>query len=581
MSKRGFGETWRVWAVVCAIVLGTLVVTLRLVQLQIIDHDQYAEEARLTHYGQDTLTDRRGALLDRNGYPLAASEAAYNVMVERRAWTDVTKAAAAANELAIITGVPATEMLSIVTDTDVFEVPVARGLNYEQAAAVRELGLNGVRLLEGSRRVYPEGNLAAQLMGFVGQDNSGLSGLEIDLDSILGGSPGEVTYERDGLGNQLAFGERSEVPAQPGNNVVLSLDRYVQRIAEQELDRAIKDHKAEGGTVIVVKPETGEVLAMASRPTFDVTKQDLSDGSKQALYRNRAITDTYEPGSVFKLITMSAAIDLGLVTPGTWWYDEGVLHLNQWSIYNWDFSTNGSQTVQQILTKSLNTGAAWLASLCGPEGFYDYVHRFGFGVSSASGLSGEVDGRVRTPETDPDGWSAVDMATNSFGQGIAVTPLQMAMAVAAIANDGMLMKPQLVKEIVGPLGAQTVQPETVRQVMTPESARNLLDMMGVVADTTSTLYLDVPGYNVGGKSGTANIAEENGGYRPDAYISSYAGVAPLEDPQIAVLVKIDEPKDVPWGSAVAAPVFSTLANKVLAYLKVPPTDDILVAKVEN
>jgi cell division protein FtsI/penicillin-binding protein 2 len=258
-----------------------------------------------------------------------------------------------------------------------------------------------------------------------------------------------------------------------------------------------------------------------------------------------------------------------------------VVNVGGWSIYNWDFSANGSQTVQQFLNKSLNTGAAWLASLCGPDNFYSYVTRFGFGATTGSGLSGEVEGRVRTPQNDPDGWNMVDMATNSFGQGIAVTPLQMAMMIAAIANDGKLMKPQVVREIVGPLGRQAVEPEATTQVMSPESARTLLDMMGVVADNTSTLYLDVPGYDVGGKSGTANIALENGGYKPDAYISSYAGIAPLDDPQIAVLVKVDEPKDVPWGSAVAAPAFSAIAQQALAYLKVPPTEEVLVQNVGN
>ncbi len=581
MGKRRFTEVWRVWAVVAAIVMATAVVTLRLVQLQIVDHAQYAADARLIHYGQDTLADRRGALLDRNGYPLAASEAAFNVMVEKRAWEDPAAAQTAADSLAEITGASADEMLGIVRDTEAFEIPVARGLNYGQGVAVRELGLPGVRLLEGSRRTYPEGNLAAQLLGFVGQENSGLTGLEIDLDSILGGNPGQVTYERDGIGNQLAFGERSEIPAQPGANVVLSIDRYIQRLAEQELDRAIRDNKAEGGTIIVVQPNTGQILAMASRPTFDVTKPDLSDHSKQALFRNRAITDTYEPGSVFKLVTAAAALDLGLVSPDTWWYDEGVVHVSGWSIYNWDLSTNGSQTVQQILSKSLNTGAAWLASLSGPANFYDYVERFGFGVTSDSGLSGEVDGRVRTPDNDPTGWHPVDMATNSFGQGIAVTPLQMVMAVAAIANDGVLMKPQLVNEIVGPLGAQVVEPETVRQVMSPESARTLLDMMGVVVDGVPTAYLDVPGYSIGVKTGTANIATENGGYKPDAYISSLVGIAPLEDPEIAVLVKIDEPENVPWGTVVAGPVFSRLAEQALAYLKVPPTEEVLVSSLQD
>lgn len=579
MAKKRFRETWRVWTVVAAIVVGTVIVVGRLAQLQIVEHDQYADEARAIHYGVDTLADRRGAMLDRNGYPLAASESAYNVMVEKRAWEDPADAQEAANELAEITGVSANEMLDTVAQTEVFEIPVARNLDYEQATEVRNLGLTGVRLLESSRRVYPEGNLAAQLLGFVGQDNNGLTGLEIDLDTILGGNPGSVTYERDGLGNQLAFGNRSEIPAQPGANVVLTIDRYIQRLAEQELDKAIEEHEASGGSIIVVKPDTGEVLAMASRPTFDVTQPLVDDNAKEALYRNRAITDTYEPGSVFKLVTTSAAVDAGLVTPGTWWNDTGVVHVSDWSIYNWDFSANGAQTVQQILSKSLNTGAAWLSSLCGPTTFYDYVQRFGFGASTNSGLSGEVDGRVRTPENDPDGWSAVDMATNSFGQGIAVTPLQMAMAVAAIANDGKLMQPQFVKEIIGPLGTQEIEPVETRQAISPESARTLLDMMGVVVDGYTTV--DVPGYRVGGKTGTANIATENGGYKDNAYISSFAGVAPLDDPQIVVLVKIDEPQDVPWGTVVAAPAFNRLASQTLAYLNVPPSEDVLVANLDN
>ena len=275
---------------------------------------------------------------------------------------------------------------------------------------------------------------------------------------------------------------------------------------------------------------------------------------------------------------MSAALDLGLVSPDTWWYDEGVVHINGWSIRNWDFSVNGSQTVTQILAKSLNTGAAWLAQLTGPERFYDYVHRFGYGERTGSGLGGEVSGKVRTPENDPDNWRPVDIATNSFGQGITVTPLQMAMAVAAIANDGKLMKPMLVKEVIGPSGSQATEPEVVRQVISPETARTLLDLMGVVVQGIPASLLDLQGYNFGGKSGTANIASA-GSYKEDAYISSFVGVTPLEDPQLVVLVKIDEPKDVPWGTVVAAPAFSRIAQAALAYFKIPPQDPALVSEI--
>ena len=578
MVQRRRSGNWRLWVIVGAIAVAALVMTGRLVQLQIVDHEQYASQARLTHMGQETLSGRRGALLDRNGYPLAASEDTYDVMVERRAWQDPAVAAQAAAAISAVTGVAPEQMLDTVAQTQVFEVAVARGLNYEQATQVRKLGLRGARLLCSSRRVYPEGNLAAPLLGFVGQDNVGLTGLEADLDDILDGTKGSVTYERDGLGDQLALGHRHEVPSQPGADVVLTIDRYLQRLVEKELDEAIQKHQASGGSIIVIQPKTGEILAMASRPSFDLTKLDLSDESKLALFRNRAITDQYEPGSVFKLVTTAAALDLGLVSPDTWWHDEGVVRVSGWSIYNWDYSANGDQTVTQILSKSLNTGAAWLAQQVGPERFYQYVDRFGFGRPTGIGLSGEATGRVRTPENDPDNWQPVDMATNSFGQGITVTPLQMAMALATIANDGLAMKPHIVREIRSPSGRQAVEPEPLGQVISPQTARTLRQMMGVVVDGIPTYLLDVQGYRVGGKTGTANIVTEGGGYKPDAYISSFVGIAPLEEPALAILVKIDEPKDVPWGTVVAAPGFGRIVQAALAYMKVPPQEPALVSK---
>jgi len=576
-KSRKRGVSWRLGAVVMVITVAAVGLVARLVQLQVIDHSHYAAEARDIHVAKETVTGRRGALLDRNGYPLAASKDTYDVMVEVKAWKDGKAAAEAAAAIAAVTKGDPQKMVSEVEGAEIYEIAVARSLDFDAAAKIRELGLRGVRLLRGSTRVHPEGNLAAQLLGFVGQDNTGLTGLEADLESLVGGARGTVIFERDGLGNQLALGSRSERDPQPGSQVVLSIDRFVQRMAERELDRAIKEHKASGGTIIAVQPKTGEILAMASRPTFDLTKPDLSDESKLALFRNRAITDQYEPGSVFKLITTAAAVDLGLVNPNTWWFDSGVVNVDGWTIRNWDLSANGSQTVMQILAKSLNTGAAWLAQQAGPERFYDYVFKFGFGEPSGSGLGGEVGGRVRTPDNDPENWRSVDMATNSFGQGISVTPLQMVMAVAALANEGKLMKPMLVREIIGPHDKQVSEPEVARQVVSADTARTLLDMMGVVVQGIPRNFLDIQGYEVGGKTGTANIASGTGSYK-GTYISSFIGVAPLEDPQLVILVKIDEPKDTPWGTVVAAPAFSRMAQAALAYFKIPPQEADLVRR---
>lgn len=576
-KSRKRGVSWRLGAVVMVITIAAAALVARLVQLQVIDHSYYAAEARDIHVAKETVTGRRGALLDRNGYPLAASKDTYDVMVEVKAWKDGKTAAEAAAAIAAVTKGDPQKMVSEVEGAEIYEIAVARSLDFDAAAKIRELGLRGVRLLRGSTRAHPEGNLAAQLLGFVGQDNTGLTGLEADLESLVGGARGTVTFERDGLGNQLALGSRSERDPQPGSQVVLTIDRFIQRMAERELDRAIKEHKASGGTIIAVQPKTGEILAMASRPTFDLTKPDLSDESKLALFRNRAITDQYEPGSVFKLITTAAAVDLGLVNPNTWWFDSGVVNVDGWTIRNWDLSANGSQTVMQILAKSLNTGAAWLAQQAGPERFYDYVFKFGFGEPSGSGLGGEVGGRVRTPDNDPENWRSVDMATNSFGQGISVTPLQMVMAVAALANEGKLMKPMLVREIIGPRDKQVSEPEVARQVVSADTARTLLDMMGVVVQGIPRNFLDIQGYEVGGKTGTANIASGTGTYK-GTYISSFIGVAPLENPQLVILVKIDEPKDTPWGTVVAAPAFSRMAQAALAYFKIPPQEADLVRR---
>ena len=576
MSKKDRGVTWRLWVVVGVLGIGLLIVTGRLAQLQVLDHDQYRQQARLMHMSEETLFDRRGALLDRNGYPLAASEDTFDVLVERRAWEDPERAARGAAELSAITAVQAERMVQEVGGSEIFEISVARNLNYEQATAVKDLGLRGVRLVKSSHRVYPEGNLAAQVLGFVGRDNVGLTGLEADLDATLGGSTGVLQFERDGLGNQFALAPSNLTAPVPGANVILTIDRYIQRLAEQELERTISENKATGGTIVVVHPATGEILAMASRPTFDITKLDLADESKIALYRNRAVTDMYEPGSVFKLITTAAGLDTGVVGPNTWWYDSGALSVSGWTIRNWDLSANGSLTVQQMLSKSLNTGAAWVAHEVGEDAFYRYVDSFGFGRPTGIGVTGDSPGRVRTPENDPENWRPVDMATNSFGQGISVTPLQLVMALAAIANDGMGMKPKLVKEIAYPGGTQVVPAEQTGQIISPLSAQTLQQMMGVVADGYSTAYLNVKGYDVGGKTGTANLTE-GAGYKKDAYISSFVGIAPLENPQLAVLVKIDEPKDLPWGTVVAAPAFSRLVQQALAYMEVPPQDAALVS----
>jgi cell division protein FtsI/penicillin-binding protein 2 len=560
--------------VVVVLIIGTLGLVGRLAHLQLVSHQQYQAEAQDEHQDNLVLNPSRGAILDRNGYPLAASVDAYDVVVDSQVWDDPAQAQSRAEALAEVVDRPPQDILLDLSTSITREVVVARGLDYEGSLRVDDLDLPGVRLVQTSRRVYPEGNLAASLIGFIGRDNVGLTGLEADYDRDLSGAAGSLSYERDALGNQIALGYSKQVPPEPGADLILTIDRYMQRLAERELDATIKEHEADGGTIIIMDPRTGAILAMASRPSFDLTHLDLSDESKMDLYRNRAITDLYEPGSVFKTITMAAALDAGLVSPDSVYVDEGVAHVSGWTIVNWDYAAHGTQTATQILVKSLNTGAVWLSELLGPDRFYDYVSRFGFGQPTGIGLSGEAAGQVRTPADDE--WSEVDMATNSFGQGVNVTPLQLITAISAIANGGKLMRPYVVQEIRRGDDRQVTQPTEVRQVISAETANTLTQMMNAVVDGITAVYaISVPGYQVAGKTGTASISIP-GGYKEGAYIATFAGFVPSDDPVLAMVIKIDEPKDVPWGSAVCAPVFARMAQSILTYLNVPPAPEALV-----
>jgi cell division protein FtsI/penicillin-binding protein 2 len=574
VARQGNGISRRLAVVIVLLLIGTLGLVGRLAHLQLVSHQQYQAQAQDEHQDSLVLNPTRGAILDRNGYPLAASVDAYDVAVDSQVWDDPAQAQSRADALAGVVNRPPQDILLDLSTSITREVVVARGLDYQGSLRVDDLDLPGVSLVRTSRRVYPEGNLAASLIGFIGRDNVGLTGLEADYDRDLSGAAGSLSYERDALGNKIALGYSKQVLPEPGADLILTIDRYMQRLAERELDATIKAHEADGGTIIIMDPRTGAILAMASRPSFDLTHLDLSDESKVDLYRNRAITDLYEPGSVFKTITMAAALDAGLVSPDSVYVDEGVAHISGWTIVNWDYAAHGTQTATQILVKSLNTGAVWLSELLGPDRFYDYVSRFGFGQPTGVGLSGEAAGQVRTPAEDE--WSEVDMATNSFGQGVNVTPLQLITAISAIANDGKLMRPYVVQEVSRGDDRQVFQPAEVRQVVSAETANTLTQMMNAVVDGITTIYaISVPGYQVAGKTGTASISVP-GGYKEGAYIATFAGFVPSDDPVLAMVIKIDEPKDVPWGSAVCAPVFARMAQSILTYLNVPPAPEALV-----
>lgn len=565
--------TWRVALLGAVLVLGTLGLIGRLAYIQLLHHHTYETLALEEHSDKEIVRSTRGAILDRNGFPLATSLDVWDVYIDRRTWqNDPARAQQVANALAPRISMPADQLLAQLEDYSKGSIALlASGIDYNVGEDIQGLSLPGVTLAAANKRFYPEGDIASPLLGFLGRDHTGLSGIELDYDSELAGTPGYLYFERSGGGQPIAFGSTHLDPGTPGSNITLTIDRYIQQLIETDLDQEMRDHQASGGTIIVMDPKTGAILAMASRPAFKLSQLDL-DNPDQSLCRNRAVTDLYEPGSVVKTLTMAAAIDLGLVNPNTTYDDTGTQVRGGATFHNWDFSANGIQTMTEVLQKSLNTGAIWVSDQLGPDNLYNYFAKFGFGTSTHSGLSGEADGLVRTNK-DP-GWYASDLATNSFGQGIAATPLQVITAISSLINGGKLMRPYVVKEIDGPNGTRTFDPVVVRQTISPQTSKTMVQMMEAVVDGVPGQRAQVKGYDVGGKTGTTLVSIPTG-YALDSTIASFVGFAPVEDPAFIMLVKIDQPQDDPLGGIVAAPVFGKLAPQILSYLNISPSNQQL------
>ena len=552
------------------LIFGVLIV-LRLIQVQILEHAYFEQEARDIHFWTETVAGPRGAILDRNGFPLVTGIDTFEIHVDRRTWElDERTERQAVEALARRLGVPEAQIRAIAQSGSGRDVLLALNVPYGLGEAIIAEGLPGVKVTASSLRRYAEGGLASQLLGFVGRDNIGLAGAEFDFNAVLSGRAGRLVFERDSLGNPIPFGALAVEPIQPGADLVLTIDRTMQRMAEEHLAAALERTGARGGAIVVMEPYSGDILALASAPTFDLTTLDLSDADLDlSLFRNRVATDLYEPGSVFKVVTMAAALDAGVVTPETTFVDTGAVVIGARTIRNFDLSFHGHQTMTQVLQRSLNTGAVWVAQQLGSELFYWYARRFGFGEPTNSALAGEAAGIVREPGNLF--WTPVDLATNSFGQGIAVTPLQIVRAFAAVANGGDLVRPRLVRAIITADSVRSVAPVIERQVIREETAAQLRRMMQAVVDGVLWHPAHTPGWPVAGKSGTSDVIED-GVYLQGESIASFVGFAPANDPRVVVLVKLDRPQGEILGGVVAAPVFSAVLADILPYLGVPPSD---------
>lgn len=436
------------------------------------------------------------------------------------------------------------------------------------ANRLRELKIKGVDFVPEHSRFYPNKTLAAQILGFTGVDGHGLEGIEYNYDKYLRGATGKIKIFRDALGRGF-FAQKDITQDQvySGNNLILTIDKTIQYMTEDALEKSVLDFSAKSGMAIVMAPKTGAVLALAHFPRFN--PNSFLDYRRE-LWRNRAITDPFEPGSTLKIFSAAAAIESGISPNTTFFCENGEYKIGNNVVH--DTRPRGWLSLEQIVKYSSNIGAAKLSEKLGPESLSSHLRAFGFGEKTGIDCPGETTGSLSPHKK----WSKIDMAAISFGQGISVSAIQLITAACAIANDGILMKPYIVQAITNPNGRllQSFGPVKLRRVTSVGTAKAVRDIMKTVIDEGGTgINARLEGYSASGKTGTAQKTDESGTYADESYMASFIGFAPSEKPLLAILVVIDEPRSNHYGGVVAAPVFKKIASGTLSYMNVPPTGD--------
>jgi cell division protein FtsI (penicillin-binding protein 3) len=535
----------------------------RLGYLQVVKHDEYLRLAESQHAKSIALRPKRGPILDRNGQVLAISSGAETLYALPGRVDDPGRLA---RRLAPVLGEPTAEIARRL-DTSKRFVYVKRRLPPAVAQAVRELHEPALGFLEESLRLYPNRELAAQVVGFEGAEGKGLGGIEQAWEALLAGQEGRALVERDALGREVTGAPVILKAPRPGQGVVLTLDATLQYIAEKEIDAAWRRTRARAAMAVAMNPRTGEILALAIRPTFNPNAFAAATDDER---RNRAVTDPFEPGSTFKVILAAAALEEGVARPTDRFYGEnGAITVARATIHDW--KKYGWLTFTEVLQNSSNVGSIKVGLSLGKERYYKYITGFGFGAPTGVGLPGESRGQLRAL----DRWSGLSLATMSIGQEISVTALQMVSAFAAVANGGRLMQPQIVRATLDGEGrkVQGFEPKAIRQVISPETARVLTGIMTRVVSDGTGHNAAIAGFEVAGKTGTAQKMDPaTRRYSRAPGVLSFVGFTPADDPRLAMLVLLDEPKNEKWGSEAAAPIFAAIGAEALRYLHAPPKD---------
>ncbi|MDI6727477.1 MAG: penicillin-binding protein 2 [Thermodesulfovibrionales bacterium] len=547
-----------------AITFGFIAVVFRLVDIMLFNHEWFSAKARFQQVRKEMIPVKRGIIFDRRGRELAINLDTESIYCDPSEITSPDKVASALSER--INQKP--EIILAKLNTDRRFNWIERKVDIEYVQGIKDLKLKGIGFAPEVKRYYPKGSLASHVIGFVNVDNNGLEGVEQRYDRYLASRSEKAYVFRDAKGNVLSDGQGFSLSREiKGNNLVLTIDEGLQYILEKNLDAAYLHWKAASATAIMMDPYTGEILAMANRPTFDINDPSNAAPNQR---RNRAITDCYEPGSTFKIIVGTAALEEGIVNPDTK-FDCSAGYIEVGGKRIKDDHRHGVLSFKEVIQKSSNVGTIKIGLNLGRERLYEYIKRFGFGEKTGIDVAGEVSGWVYSPSK----WSGTSIGAISIGQEVAVTPLQVLRAYAAIANGGFLVRPYVVSEVKSPEGntVYKINPEAKR-ILSEKTANVFREILKTVTEEGGTaLEAAVDGNQVAGKTGTAQLIDpKTKRYSREKFVSSFVGFVPADKPKIAMIIVIHEPKGQIYGGVVAAPVFRKIASESLSYLSVPRDD---------
>jgi cell division protein FtsI/penicillin-binding protein 2 len=566
--------SWRLRLLLSFFLIFSLSVVARLFYWQVLHRDSLLAQAEALHTMVNQIEAPRGKIFSADGFPLAASQEAYLVYASLSDLKEKSeKIASQLNEVFLPEGEEEEkealeeQLVARLSSTDLFWVALKRGVDRQVKEEIENLEIEGIGFEPMEKRVYPEGSMSAHLLGFVGQDSSGKDkgyfGLEGYYDRELTGRPGTLRLERDAQGRPILIGERIENPPVPGRGLVLYLDRGIQYLVEEKLRKGIERYGAKAGSVVVLEPQSGGVLAMASFPNFapaDYAQTDVR------LFPNPVAAESFEPGSIFKIVVMSAALNDGVVKPEDKCGEcGGPRKVDKYVIKTWDEKYYPSSTMTEVIQHSDNVGMVWVTEKLGVERLYDYLVSFGFGAETEVDLEGEGIPLLRAKNE----WNVVDLAVAGFGQGIAITPLQMVRAAGVIANGGQLVEPHVIKTIETEEREIEIKPKVLRRVISSATAKVMTEMMVNAVEKGEAQWAKPKGFRIAGKTGTSQIPIA-GHYDEEKTIASFVGFAPADNPRFVMLVTLKEPTSSPWGAETAAPLWFDIAKELFVYWGIPP-----------